>query len=246
MTWALDEGVVPRGEGENRVVVDVPSGRLETFATVAGGRVRSVRFRNVPAFVWGTGIEAAGRMVDVAYGGAFYAQPRGASRARRAPAPDRARPDAEGGTRGRARHRPSARAGVERRLRRRLLAGGERASAHPAERHGVRRRRGRPLTVRERHVCTPRIARRAGPAPSRRAAPAPVDRRLGVHRAGRGRDGSRQSPGCRHRGRRHRVSHGRARRSTSTRTTRSARGFCCAKGGTTLVLNQHKRCPRSS
>jgi hypothetical protein len=31
-------------EGENRVVVDVPSGRLETWATVEGGRVRSVRF----------------------------------------------------------------------------------------------------------------------------------------------------------------------------------------------------------
>ena len=37
VTWALDEGVVPRREGENRVVVDVPSGRLETWATVEGG-----------------------------------------------------------------------------------------------------------------------------------------------------------------------------------------------------------------
>jgi len=73
VTWALDEGVVERREGENRVVVDVPSGRLETVATVSGGRVRSVRFRNVPAFVWATGVEIAGRNVDVAYGGAFYA-----------------------------------------------------------------------------------------------------------------------------------------------------------------------------
>ena len=73
VTWALDEGVVARREGENRVVVDVPSGRLETWATVEGGRVRSVRFRNVPSFVWAEGIEAAGRVVDVAYGGAFYA-----------------------------------------------------------------------------------------------------------------------------------------------------------------------------
>jgi proline racemase len=54
-------------------VVDVPSGRLETWATVAGGRVRSVRFRNVPSFVWAEGLEAAGRTVDVAFGGAFYA-----------------------------------------------------------------------------------------------------------------------------------------------------------------------------
>ncbi len=73
VTWALDEGIVGRREGENRVVVDVPSGRLETVATVGDGRVRSVRFRNVPAFVWATGIDVAGLSVDVAYGGAFYA-----------------------------------------------------------------------------------------------------------------------------------------------------------------------------
>jgi proline racemase len=73
VTWALDEGVLERREGVNRVVVDVPSGRLETWATVDGGRVRSVRFRNVPSFVWGRGIEAGGRAVDVAFGGAFYA-----------------------------------------------------------------------------------------------------------------------------------------------------------------------------
>ena len=73
VTWALDEGVVPRVEGENRVVVDVPSGRLETWAHVVDGRVLSVRFRNVPSFVWGRGLEAGGRVVDVAFGGAFYA-----------------------------------------------------------------------------------------------------------------------------------------------------------------------------
>ena len=73
VTWALDEGVVERREGESRVVVDVPSGRLETWATVEGGRVRTVRFRNVPSFVWAEGIEAAGCLVDIAFGGAFYA-----------------------------------------------------------------------------------------------------------------------------------------------------------------------------
>ena len=65
--------MLPRREGVNRVVVDVPSGRLETWATVEEGRVRSVRFRNVPSFVWGREIEAAGHLVDVAFGGAFYA-----------------------------------------------------------------------------------------------------------------------------------------------------------------------------
>jgi proline racemase len=73
VTWALEEGVVERREGENHVVVDVPSGRLDTWAQVEGGRVRSVRFRNVPAFVWAAGLEAAGRTVDLAFGGAFYA-----------------------------------------------------------------------------------------------------------------------------------------------------------------------------
>lgn len=73
VTWALDEGVVPRVDGENRVVVDVPSGRLETVATVEEGRVVSVRFRNVPSFVEARGIEVAGRVLDVAFGGAFYA-----------------------------------------------------------------------------------------------------------------------------------------------------------------------------
>jgi proline racemase len=73
VTWALESGIVEPSEGETRVVVDVPSGRLETWARVEGGRVRSVRFRNVPSFVWAEGLEAAGRVVDVAFGGAFYA-----------------------------------------------------------------------------------------------------------------------------------------------------------------------------
>ena len=73
VTWALEEGVLQRRDGVNRVVVDVPSGRLETWATVEDGRVRSVRFRNVPSFVWARDVDAAGRTVDVAFGGAFYA-----------------------------------------------------------------------------------------------------------------------------------------------------------------------------
>jgi proline racemase len=73
VTWALDEGVVEKREGENNVVVDVPSGRLETWAEVEDGRVRSVRFRNVPSFVWAEGVELDDLSVDVAFGGAFYA-----------------------------------------------------------------------------------------------------------------------------------------------------------------------------
>jgi len=73
VTWALEEGVVERREGETKVVVDVPSGRLDTWATVEGGKVLSVRFRNVPSFVWATGLRAGTAEVDVAFGGAFYA-----------------------------------------------------------------------------------------------------------------------------------------------------------------------------
>jgi len=73
VTWALDEGIIERVEGENRVVVDVPSGRLETVAVVTGGRVRSVTFRNIPAFVWASKLRVGDQTVDVAFGGAFYA-----------------------------------------------------------------------------------------------------------------------------------------------------------------------------
>jgi proline racemase len=64
VTWALESGRIEPAEPETRVVVDVPSGRLETWARVENGRVRSVRFRNVPAFV---------DSANVSFGGAFYA-----------------------------------------------------------------------------------------------------------------------------------------------------------------------------
>jgi proline racemase len=73
VTWALEEGVLDAGDGERRVVVDVPSGRLEWWALVEAGGVHSVRFRYVPAYVWRTSLRAAGREVDVSFGGAFYA-----------------------------------------------------------------------------------------------------------------------------------------------------------------------------
>jgi proline racemase len=73
VTWALETGRLEAGDGERRVVVDVPSGRLETVARVEGGRVRRVRFTNVPSFVEATGRAVAGLVADVAFGGAFYA-----------------------------------------------------------------------------------------------------------------------------------------------------------------------------
>jgi proline racemase len=40
---------------------------------VENDRVVSVRFRNVPSFVWAEGVEISSRTVDIAFGGAFYA-----------------------------------------------------------------------------------------------------------------------------------------------------------------------------
>ena len=73
VTWAIESGRIEARDGEVEVVVDAPSGRLRTWATVEGGDVTAVRFRNVPAFVHARGLEAGGREVDVAFGGAFYA-----------------------------------------------------------------------------------------------------------------------------------------------------------------------------
>jgi proline racemase len=73
VTWALDSGVVEEVEGENHVVVDVPSGRLDTWAHVRDGRVRSVRFRNVPSYVHASGLEIGEHELEIAFGGAFYA-----------------------------------------------------------------------------------------------------------------------------------------------------------------------------
>jgi proline racemase len=73
VTWALETGVVPAEEPETRVVLDVPSGRLETVAHVEDGSARSVCFRNVPAYIEAEGLLAEGLRADVAFGGAFYA-----------------------------------------------------------------------------------------------------------------------------------------------------------------------------
>ena len=73
VTWALESGLLPISEPETRVVVDVPSGRLECAARCDGARVLCVRFRNVPSFVLARGLTVETIALDVAYGGAFYA-----------------------------------------------------------------------------------------------------------------------------------------------------------------------------
>lgn len=77
VTWAIESGRIPAARHETRVFVDAPSGRLETFATVEGEDVTSVRFRNVPSFVVERDmhLRVGERSVtcDISYGGAFYA-----------------------------------------------------------------------------------------------------------------------------------------------------------------------------
>jgi proline racemase len=77
VTWAIDEATVRVAAPEARVVVDVPSGRLECRARLdEAGRVTSVAFRNVPSFVVARDLEietSRGPVrVDVSFGGAFY------------------------------------------------------------------------------------------------------------------------------------------------------------------------------
>ena len=71
VTWALESGRLPGWPA--RVVVDVPSGRLETRAISADGKVSSVCFRNVPSYVVETSLAVGRFEVAVAFGGAFYA-----------------------------------------------------------------------------------------------------------------------------------------------------------------------------
>jgi proline racemase len=77
VTWAIETGVVATTGNETTVIVDVPSGRLETVARVEEGKVRSVCFTNVPSFVHSEGVvvpTSAGDVItDISYGGAFYA-----------------------------------------------------------------------------------------------------------------------------------------------------------------------------
>ena len=77
VTWALESGRIPISGETTRVFVDAPSGRLETWASCRDGDVTSVRFRNVPSFVFArdVAVTLGGRALacDISYGGAFYA-----------------------------------------------------------------------------------------------------------------------------------------------------------------------------
>ncbi|GAA0392518.1 trans-3-hydroxy-L-proline dehydratase [Acrocarpospora corrugata] len=79
--WAVETGRVDAPpDGEVTIRIDVPSGRVSAIVRTVGGKPRSVRFRNVPAFVQARDVivdtEAGAVTVGIAYGGAFYASVR--------------------------------------------------------------------------------------------------------------------------------------------------------------------------
>ena len=84
ITFALEHGLIkPRTPG--KVIAEVPAGVIELDYVQDGGRVRSVRIRNVPSYLAQQGIEIdvpdfGPLTIDVAYGGNFYAiiEPQGA------------------------------------------------------------------------------------------------------------------------------------------------------------------------
>ncbi len=77
VTWAVESGRLVGDGDRQRVVVDTPSGRLETTAELVDGRVAAVSFVNVPSYVSGRQIPVQlpeGVVgIDVSYGGAYYA-----------------------------------------------------------------------------------------------------------------------------------------------------------------------------
>ena len=91
VTFGLEHGLIePREPG--RLTIDVPAGTIGIEYRQEGGKVTSVRIRNVPSFVAarGIGIDVPGfgpLSVDVAYGGNFYAivEPQGLRSIARSP-----------------------------------------------------------------------------------------------------------------------------------------------------------------
>ncbi|MCA9870301.1 MAG: proline racemase family protein [Caldilineae bacterium] len=77
-TVALETGMLPAGEPETTLRIDTPAGLVTAHALVDSGKVRSVRFENVPSFVLAldrtVDVPGYGRVrYDIAFGGAFYA-----------------------------------------------------------------------------------------------------------------------------------------------------------------------------
>ena len=77
-TALLETGIVPMVEPVTELVLESPAGLIGVRADCAGGKVTRVNFRNVPAFVLRLDVPVqvptlGEVMVDIAWGGMFYA-----------------------------------------------------------------------------------------------------------------------------------------------------------------------------
>lgn len=77
-TLAAELHWIDKKEGENKIEIDAPCGRITSFVEIKDGKVDGVKFHCVPSFVVGLDreieIDGYGTIVyDLAYGGAFYA-----------------------------------------------------------------------------------------------------------------------------------------------------------------------------
>jgi len=77
-TVALETGMIDAAPPETKLRIDTPAGLVTAIAEIEGGRVRRVRFTNVPSFVAASDEEIEvpnlGRIhYDLAFGGAYYA-----------------------------------------------------------------------------------------------------------------------------------------------------------------------------
>ncbi|MGY8781100.1 MAG: proline racemase family protein [Fidelibacterota bacterium] len=73
----IETGLVPMTESETEVKMDVPSGFIRSIAEIENGKVKGVRFQNVPSFVQQLNAEVdvpglGSIKYDLAFGGAFY------------------------------------------------------------------------------------------------------------------------------------------------------------------------------
>jgi proline racemase len=77
VTTVLETGMFDMKAPETRVVLDTPSGLVRADAQISDGRVTSVSFENVPAFVYRSGVTLdvprLGELeVDIVFGGLFF------------------------------------------------------------------------------------------------------------------------------------------------------------------------------
>jgi proline racemase len=76
-TVALETGLIKKVEPLTHLTLDTPAGRVLAEATVENGRVKKVKIKNVPAFLYRKDaqveVPGLGRLtLDLAYGGNFY------------------------------------------------------------------------------------------------------------------------------------------------------------------------------